>query len=108
MSAYLINYIFYKNLRTFYVKSLLTILLNDRHLEAGFTMSLMRGVEEAASKRRLSGFLCNSYGDMERERKHLDVLLAKQVYVIVILSGYRVRQRGAPAPPLVVYVYQYT
>src|SRR5690606_15621665 len=42
----------------------------------------------------------------------LDVLLAKQVEGIILLSGYRVRERGAPAMPLgslsVVYLYQYT
>ncbi len=81
-------------------------------IEGVFTMSMMRGVEEAASKQGFSVFLCNSYGDMEREREHLDVLLSKQVDGIILLSGYRVRPRGAPAIRLggvpVVYLYQYT
>jgi len=81
-------------------------------LEGVFTMSMMRGVEDAASEQGFSVFLCNSYGDMARERAHLEVLLDKKVDGIILLSGYRVRQRGAPALPLgglpVVYIYQYT
>lgn len=90
----------------------LTIGLITDDLEGVFTMSMMRGVEEVASVQGFSVFLCNSYGNMSREKAHLDVLLAKQVEGIVLLSGYRVRERGAPALPLgalpVVYLYQYT
>lgn len=81
-------------------------------LEGVFTMSMMRGVEDVASARGFSVFLCNSYGEAARERAHLQVLLDKQVDGIILLSGYRVRDRGAPALPLnnlpVVYLYQYT
>jgi LacI family transcriptional regulator len=49
---------------------------------------------------------------MARERVHLEVLIDKKVDGVILLSGYRVRSRGAPALPLgktpVVYVYQYT
>jgi LacI family transcriptional regulator len=90
----------------------LTIGLVTDDLEGVFTMSMMRGVEAVASAQGFSVFLCNSYGDMRREREHLDVLLAKQVEGVILLSGYRVRERGAPALPLgtlpVVYLYQYT
>jgi LacI family transcriptional regulator len=81
-------------------------------LEGVFTLAMMRGVEEVASAQGFSVFLCNSYGDMARERAHLEVLIDKKVDGIILLSGYRVRQRGAPALPLgdipVVYLYQYT
>ena len=90
----------------------LTIGLITDDLEGVFTMSMMRGVEEVASGQGFSVFLCNSYGDMAREKAHLEVLLAKQVEGIILLSGYRVRERSAPALPLgtipVVYLYQYT
>jgi LacI family transcriptional regulator len=81
-------------------------------LEGVFTLSMMRGVEEVASSEGFSVFLCNSYGDMARERSHLEVLLDKQVDGVILMSGYRVRPRGAPALLMgkipVVYVYQYT
>jgi LacI family transcriptional regulator len=81
-------------------------------LEGVFTMSMMRGVEEAASAQGFSVFLCNSYGDMAREKAHLQVLLDKQVDGIILLSGYKVHERGAPALDLgsvpVMYLYQYT
>lgn len=90
----------------------LTLGLITDDIEGVFTMSLMRGVEQAASVQGFSVFLCNSFGDPKREAAHLDALLAKQVDGIVLLSGYRVRERGAPAFPLgevpVVYLYQYT
>src|SRR5258706_1609076 len=90
----------------------LTIGLITDDLEGVFTMSMMRGVEEAASAQGFSVFLCNSYGDMAREKAHLEVLMAQQVAGVILLSGYRVRQSGAPALSLaalpVVYLYQYT
>ncbi len=89
-----------------------TIGLLTDDLEGVFTMSMMRGVEEVASRQGFGVFLCNSYGNMDSEKTHLEMLLAKQVEGIVLLSGYRVRQRGAPALPLnslpTVYLYQYT
>jgi LacI family transcriptional regulator len=92
--------------------STLTIGLITDDLEGVFTMSMMRGVEEVASQQGFSVFLCNSYGQMEREKQHLEVLLAKQVEGVILLSGYRVRERSAPSLPLgslpIVYLYQYT
>ncbi len=89
-----------------------TIGLITDDLEGVFTMSMMRGIEETTSGQGFSVFLCNSYGEMSREKAHLDVLLAKQVEGVILLSGYRVRERGAPAQPLngipVIYLYQYT
>jgi len=90
----------------------LTIGLITDDLEGVFTMSMMRGVEDVTSAQGFSVFLCNSYGKPGREKEHLEVLLAKQVEGIILLSGYRVRERGAPVMPIVglpvVYLYQYT
>lgn len=89
-----------------------TIGLVTDDLEGVFTMAMMHSIEEAASAQGFSVFLCNSYGEMSRERAHLEVLLAKQVSGIILMSGYKVRERGAPALDLgavpVVYLYQYT
>lgn len=98
--------------RSLRVKRTLTIGLITDDLEGIFTTSMMRGVEDAASAQGFSVFLCNSYGKAERERQHLEALLDKQVDGVILLSGYRVRERGGPALPLgtlpVVYLYQYT
>jgi LacI family transcriptional regulator len=98
--------------RSLKTKHTATLGLITDDLEGVFTLSMMRGVEEAASAQGFSVFLCNSYGDMTRERAHLEVLLDKKVDGVILLSGYRVRSRGAPARPLgktpVIYVYQYT
>ena len=89
-----------------------TIGLVTDDLEGVFTMAMMHSIEEAASGQGFSVFLCNSYGEMARERAHLEVLLAKQVSGIILMSGYKVRERGAPALDLggvpVIYLYQYT
>lgn len=81
-------------------------------IEGVFTMLMARGVEDVATAEGFGVFLCNSYGDPERERDHLAMLLAKQVDGIILLSGYRVRERGAPPAVMpsipVVYLYQYT
>lgn len=98
--------------RSLKMKHTATLGLITDDLEGVFTLSMMRGVEETASAQGFSVFLCNSYGDMARERAHLEVLIDKKVDGIILLSGYRVRPRAAPALPLgnipVVYVYQYT
>lgn len=98
--------------RSLKLKSTATVGLITDDLEGVFTMSMMRGVEEAVSAQGVSVFLCNSYGDAARERGHLEVLLNKQVDGVILMSGYRVRERAAPALPLggvpAVYLYQYT
>ena len=98
--------------RSLKIRHTATLGLITDDLEGVFTLSMMRGVEEVASAQGFSVFLCNSYGDMARERAHLEVLIDKKVDGIILLSGYRVRPRAAPALPLgktpVVYVYQYT
>lgn len=90
----------------------LTLGLVTDDLDGVFTMPMMLGVEEAASAEGFGVFLCNSHGEAERERAHLEALTDKQVEGVVLMNGYRVRERGAPAVPLgqvpVVYLYQYT
>lgn len=98
--------------RSLKTKSTSTIGLMTDDLEGVFTMSMMRGVEEAASAQGLSVLLCNSYGEAAREQRHLEVLLNKQVDGVILMSGYRVRERAGPVLPLggvpTVYLYQYT
>lgn len=81
-------------------------------IEGVFTMLILRGLEDLATTMGFNVFLCNSYDDAERERSHLDALLAKQVDGLVLSSGYKVRRRAAPAAPTgttpLVFVYQYT
>ena len=89
-----------------------TIGLLTDDIEGVFTMSLMRGVEEVAREQGLSVFLCNSYGDSRIEGEHLNTLLAHQVAGVILMSGYRVHERGGPVRPLgtvpTVFLYQYT
>lgn len=89
-----------------------TIGLLTDDIEGVFTMSLMRGVEEAAREQDFSVFLCNSYGDARIEEDHLDTLLAHQVAGVILMNGYRVHERGGPIRSLsavpTVFLYQYT
>lgn len=87
----------------------LAIVTDD--LEGIFTNAMMRGVEDAASTAGFGVFLCNSYGDPERERLQLQRLLDKQVDVLIFMSGNRVGRRPEPALSLhgtpFVYLYEY-
>nr|BFE57717.1 LacI family DNA-binding transcriptional regulator [Dactylosporangium thailandense] len=88
-----------------------TIAILTDDLEGIFTTTLMRGVEEAASEYDVSVLLANSYGDPEKERKHLRRLLDRQVDGLIIMSGNRVRPRSGPALPMpdtpYVFLYEY-
>lgn len=81
-------------------------------IEGVFTMLILRGLEDFATNMGFSVFLCNSYDDAERERSHLEALLAKQVDGLALSSGYKVRERAGPTAPTgntpLVYIYQYT
>jgi LacI family transcriptional regulator len=76
-----------------------------------FSTAMARGVAELASERGFGVFVCNSFGSVAKERQHLELLLDKQVDAI-ILVGYKVAERGAPAAPTgqtpVLYLYEYT
>lgn len=87
----------------------LAIITDD--LEGIFTNAMMRGVEDAASLAGFGVFLCNSYGDRDRERLQLQRLLDKQVDALIFMSGNRVGRRPEPALALqgtpFVYLYEY-
>lgn len=87
----------------------LGVITNDR--EGAFTTAMVHGVADVASGHSFGVFLCNSYGGRNKERQHIELLLDKQVDGI-ILTGFKVEERGAPAAatdrvPL-VYLYSYT
>jgi LacI family transcriptional regulator len=87
----------------------LGVITNDR--EGAFTTAMVHGVADVASSHSFGVFLCNSYGGVAKERQHIELLLDKQVDGI-ILTGFKVEERGAPATatgdvPL-VYLYSYT
>jgi LacI family transcriptional regulator len=73
-----------------------------------YSIPVMTGIEDALSDARISVFLCSARGDPERERQHLDALLAKRVDGIVV-TGRRIDARppidlgGAGVP--VVYAF---
>jgi LacI family transcriptional regulator len=87
----------------------LGVITNDQ--DGLFTTAMVHGVAEVASEHRVGVFLCNSYGGLVKERQHLELMLDKQVDGI-ILTGYKVEERGAPAAPTgdlpLVYLYGYT
>lgn len=79
-------------------------------MEGVFTTSLRRGVDDACRERDFSVFLTNSYGDMDRERINIEVLQARQVDGIILMSGYNPSRRNLPAAAMnvpCVYLYQY-
>jgi LacI family transcriptional regulator len=87
----------------------LGVITNDS--DGVFTTAMVRGVAEVASEHGFGVFLCNSYGRVAKERQHIELLLDKQVDGIV-MTGYKVEERGAPAAPTgalpIVYLYEYT
>jgi LacI family transcriptional regulator len=87
----------------------LGVITNDR--EGAFTTAMVHGVADVASGHSFGVFLCNSYGGMAKERQHIELLLDRQVDGI-IMTGFKVEERGAPAAPTgrvpLVYLYSYT
>lgn len=76
-----------------------------------FSMPLVMGVEDALSAERISVFLCPAPDfSPERERQHIESLLAKQVDGIIVL-GWRTDPRlpievgGARTPVLYAYTF---
>lgn len=73
-----------------------------------FSIPIMEGLEEHLSDSRMSVFMCNGADDPEREKRHVDSLLAKRVDGIVV-TGRRADPRrrldvdGADLPVLYVY-----
>jgi LacI family transcriptional regulator len=87
----------------------LGVITNDR--EGAFTTAMVHGIADVASGHSFGVFLCNSYGGVAKERQHIELLLDRQVDGI-IMTGFKVEQRGAPAAPTgdvpLVYLYSYT
>lgn len=87
----------------------LGVITNDS--DGVFTTAMVRGVAELASEHAFGVFVCNNYDDIAKEHQHLELLLDKQVDGIIMI-GYKVAERGAPAAPTgdtpVVYLYEYT
>ena len=87
----------------------LGVITNDS--DGLFTTAMVRGLAEVASSLGFGVFVCNSYDNLAKERQHLELLLDKQVDGIVLV-GYKVAARGAPAVDTaavpVVYLYEYT
>jgi LacI family transcriptional regulator len=86
-----------------------TVAILTGDIEGVFTGAMMRGVEAAAAMEGVGVFLCNSYGEVEREREHLRRLLDLQVDGVIMMSGSGVRSRSVPALPLgpTPYVFCY-
>lgn len=87
----------------------LGVITNDS--DGVFTTAMVRGVAELASEHGFGVFVCNSYDVVAKEQQHLELLLDKQVDAIIMV-GYKVAERGAPAAATgetpVVYLYEYT
>ncbi|NBZ86735.1 LacI family DNA-binding transcriptional regulator [Stagnihabitans tardus] len=73
-----------------------------------FTMPIMEGLERVLSEDGIGVFMANATDDPDRERAHLDQLLAKQIDGLVVTSRRADRRpsieiQGLPIP--VIYVF---
>lgn len=62
-----------------------------------FSIPLLEGIEDALGEARLSVILCNARDNPQRERQHIETLLAKHVDGIIV-TGRRID----PRPPIMV------
>jgi LacI family transcriptional regulator len=62
-----------------------------------FSIPILEGIEDALESARVSVFLCNGADDPNRERKHIEQLLAKRVDGIIVTA-----RRADPRSPLKV------
>ncbi len=62
-----------------------------------FSIPVLEGIEDALENARMSVFLCNGADDPDRERGHIEQLLAKRVDGIIVTA-----RRADPRPPLKV------
>jgi LacI family transcriptional regulator len=60
-------------------------------IENPFFTSLARGVEDAAQQTNLSVVLCNSDGDVEKERRYLGIALAEHMAGVIVAAASRDR-----------------
>lgn len=51
-----------------------------------FTMPILEGLEACLAERRIAVFMCNATDDPERERQHVEQLLAKRVEGLIVTS----------------------
>jgi len=58
-----------------------------------FSIPLLMGIEDVLGAERISVFLCNGRGDLDRERQYIDTLLAKRVDGIIV-TGRRTDPRA--------------
>jgi LacI family transcriptional regulator len=66
------------------------LLSNDNY--GRFSMPIMEGVEEAMSSNNVAVFLCNGADDPDKERSHLESLIAKRVDGIILTARRRDRR----------------
>lgn len=62
-----------------------------------FSIPVLEGIEDALESARVSVFLCNGADDPQREREHIEQLLAKRVDGIIVTA-----RRADPRSPLKV------
>ena len=60
-----------------------------------FSIPVLEGIEDALGSANISVFLCSAADDPERERQHVESLLAKRVDGIIVTA-----RRADPRPPL--------
>jgi LacI family transcriptional regulator len=60
-----------------------------------FSIPVLEGIEDALGSANISVFLCSAADDPERERQHVESLLAKRVDGIIVTG-----RRADPRPPL--------
>ena len=73
-----------------------------------FTMPIMEGLERVLSEDGIGVFMANATDDPDRERAHLDQLLAKQIDGLVVTSRRADRRPSIEIPGLpipVIYVF---
>jgi LacI family transcriptional regulator len=90
--------------------STIGLLTDDLHGDN--TTAMMHGVEEVAGDAGFGVMLCNSYGERDRERAQLEMLMDKRVDGVILMSGRRIEERAGPALSLgslpSVFLFRYT
>ena len=63
------------------------LLTRDGSNSDPFSLALLSGIEDALATAEISVFLCSAREDAQRERQHINALLAKRVDGIVVTGG---------------------
>ncbi|MGW1916079.1 LacI family DNA-binding transcriptional regulator [Streptomyces sp. NPDC002076] len=69
--------------------SLIGLLIPD--IENPFFTALARGVEDAAQRTSFSVALCNTDGDVDKERRYLDIAIAERMAGVIVAAASRSR-----------------